>query len=202
MKYLSLLLCCLTFSPALAQPLYRQDHAPIASSTSNEALAVEIIHHIGLVSQRDNHFRETRQLHALKQPLHSEGLLRFVPPDHIEKYTLTPVQDHFILEGDMVQLQHGQSPMRSIPLHINPTMQIMAATIRGPLQGDVTLLQTYYNLSAQGDMGHWTLLLTPRTSEVAQIIQRVQLEGRNNVLERTRLIQANGDSTETIITPQ
>lgn len=200
MRYFFLLLCCLAVSPALAQSLSGQDQP--APPTANAALAIEIIHHIGLVSQRDNHFTETRQLHALKQPLHSEGLLRFTPPDHIEKHTLTPVQDHFILEGDMAQLQHGQGPMRSIPLNINPTMQIMAATIRGPLQGNVALLQTYYTLTAQGDMGHWTLLLTPRTPEVARIIQHVQLEGRNNVLERTRLIQANGDSTETVITPQ
>ncbi len=171
-----------------------------AATADGEALAIDILHRIGMVTQRENHFTETRQLHALRVPLHSEGQLRFIPPDYVEKLTLSPVRDSFIMQGDTVRLQHGQNPERTISLHVSPALQVMAATIRGPLQGDVTLLQHYYTLSATGDTGRWTLTLTPRTAETAHIIRLVQMEGRNNTLDSTHLVQANGDVTDTAIT--
>ncbi|WP_282802606.1 LolA-related protein [Bombella apis] len=178
---------------------------PVASAITSptaeeEALAVNILHHIGLVSQRENHFTETRQLHALKVPLHSEGTLRFIPPDRVEKLTLTPVQDSFIMQGDTAWLRHGQTPARAVPLHMSPALQVMAATIRGPLQGDVALLQQYYTLSATGDMGRWTLTMTPRTHDTGQIVRLVQIQGRNNSLDSLHLVLANGDVTDTAIT--
>lgn len=204
MKRLPLILLTLaTFWPmahAAAPTVAPAGTPPTATPSGGEALAVDILHRIGLVSQRENHFTETRQLHALRAPLHSEGQLRFIPPDYVEKLTLTPVQDSFIMQGDAVRLQHGQSPERTVSLHVSPALQVMAATIRGPLQGDVALLQRYYTLSATGDAGRWTLTLTPRTAETAHIIRLVQIEGRHNTLDSTHLVQANGDVTDTTIT--
>lgn len=204
MKRLPLILLAITIFWPMAHaavPAIAPTNTPPTSAPSDgEALAVDILHRIGLVSQRENHFTETRQLHALRAPLHSEGQLRFIPPDYVEKLTLTPVRDSFIMQGDTVRLQHGQSPERTISLHVSPVLQVMAATIRGPLQGDVTLLQHYYTLSATGDAGRWTLTLTPRTAETAHVIRLVQIEGRHNTLDSTHLVQANGDVTDTAIT--
>lgn len=165
----------------------------------NAALSEVILHRIALVSQRNNHFTETRQLHALKRPLQSEGQLKFFPPDHVEKLTLLPVKDDVVIEGDTMQFQHGQADVRNIPLHLNPTLQIIVDTIRGPLEGNINLLQHYYILKADGNIGQWRLTLTPRTKEVAKIIQIVKLEGHNNVIEHTYLLQTNGDVTDTVI---
>lgn len=202
MKCLPAFLCALPLLCAVAQtaPAAMQDGNTVTPAADGESLAVDILHRIGLVSRRDNHFTETRRLHALKAPLHSEGQLRFIPPDHVEKLTLSPVRDSFIMQGDTARLQHGQNAARTISLNVSPALQIMAATIRGPLQGDVALLQHYYSLSAEGDIGHWSLTLTPRTQETARIIRTVRLEGRNNTLDSTHLVQANGDVTDTFIT--
>lgn len=201
MKCLPLLLLAVSLFCVAAQaaPAIAQGQ-PATIPPGGETLAIDILHHIGLVSQRENHFTETRQLHALRTPLHSEGQLRFIPPDYVEKLTFRPVRDSFIMQGDTARLQHGQSPARTISLNVSPALQIMAATIRGPLQGNVDLLQHYYSLSAEGDIGHWTLTMTPRTPEAARIIRQVRLEGRNNTLDSTHLVQTNGDVTDTFIT--
>lgn len=201
MKCLPLLLLAVSLFCVAAQaaPAIAQGQ-PATIPPGGETLAIDILHHIGLVSQRENHFTETRQLHALRTLLHSEGQLRFIPPDYVEKLTFRPVRDSFIMQGDTARLQHGQSPARTISLNVSPALQIMAATIRGPLQGNVDLLQHYYSLSAEGDIGHWTLTMTPRTPEAARIIRQVRLEGRNNTLDSTHLVQTNGDVTDTFIT--
>ncbi|MXV36877.1 MULTISPECIES: LolA-related protein [unclassified Saccharibacter] len=191
-------------SPAQAEAASTTPSSPPPASTPSltpqESLAETILSHLGQVSERDNHFRETHSVHALKAPLKSSGILRFRAPDHIEKITTAPIHDTLIMEGDVVQIHHGKGPARTLPLHVTPVLELMAATIRGPLQGNTALLKQFYSLSAQGDIASWTLTMTPRTSEVAHMVHIVQMTGHNNAIESIHLIQANNDVTDTIIT--
>lgn len=50
-----------------------------------------------------------------------------------------------------------------------------------------------YTLSAQGDLGAWTLNMAPLSPQAVHLVRLVVLKGRNNAIQSLKIVQANGD---------
>ncbi|MBS1002094.1 outer membrane lipoprotein carrier protein LolA [Acetobacter persici] len=183
MKRLAFLLLC--GGLFVAAPSARCEEGPAD-------LAAQIVTHLGSVPQRTEHFHETRELGALTHPLLSSGVLIFRHPDFLEKETLLPQPETLAIEGDTVSVQRG-GHVRHILLAQNPALALLATTLRAPLAGNMAALRQAYTVSAQGDMGAWTLTMTPLSEQAHKMVRQVVLSGRNNAVESLKILQANGD---------
>lgn len=176
--------------------------AHAATSVGNSsALGDEIMARLGQVPQRQQTFHETREIRALTAPLRSQGVLLFRRPDYIEKKTLAPRPEDLVVNGSTISITRGTAPARLVDAAHNPGLALLVATLRGPLEGDAALLKQYYRLDAAGDLGSWTLTLTPARPEVARFVQSVTMVGHNNAIASVRVLQANGDVQTTTIDP-
>ncbi|MGV4877177.1 LolA-related protein [Acetobacter indonesiensis] len=155
-------------------------------------LATQIVTHLGSVSERTEHFHETRELGVLTHPLLSSGVLVFRHPAFLEKETLLPRPETLVIDGDTVSVQRG-GHVRHILLAQNPALALLATTLRAPLAGNMVALRQAYTVTAQGDMGAWTLTMTPLSEQAHKMVRQVVLSGRNNAVESLKVIQANGD---------
>lgn len=167
--------------------------APSARCEEGPAdLAAQIVTHLGSVPERTEYFHETREFAALTHPLLSSGVLIFRHPDFLEKETLLPQPETLAIEGDTVSVQRG-GHVRHILLAQNPALALLATTLRAPLAGNMAALRQAYTVSAQGDMGAWTLTMTPLSEQAHKMVRQVVLAGRNNAVESLKILQANGD---------
>ncbi|AQS86756.1 fatty acyl CoA synthetase [Neoasaia chiangmaiensis NBRC 101099] len=164
-------------------------------------LAARIVAQLGQVPERARHFQEHREIAALDRPLVTTGTLTFRKPDFLEKTTITPRLEDMTIQGDRVSIRRGDGPVHVIMLDQSPELSVLATTLRAPLSGDSQALRHYYTLSASGDLGHWTLLLSPVDQEAARYVRNVTLAGRNNVVDSVRVVLRNGDRQMLVIDP-
>lgn len=167
--------------------------AQAQTADSADDLTGQIIHHLGQVPQRTQSFHEEKEIAALTHPLFSTGVLVFHRPAYLEKNTQTPHPEKLVIDGSMVSIQRGGGGIHHVPLAQSPALALLVTTMRAPLEGDVATLTRDYTLTAQGDLGAWTLSMAPASPQAVRLVRLVVLKGRNNAIESLKITQANGD---------
>lgn len=146
-------------------------------------------------------FTETKYIAILDEPLVSTGELVYMPPNHLEKKTLTPKPESFVLDGDTVTVKRGKRKM-TLPLQNFPKIAIFTESIRGTLAGDQTALEQSYHLSLAGVPQQWALTLSPTDKRVGNEIKSVLVHGAHGNVLSIEISQTDGDrSVMTIQTP-
>ena len=148
---------------------------------------------LAAVPERRAVFRETRRFAALSEPLVSQGHLLYRRPDYMEKVTDWPEPERLVVDRDRLVLTQGNEPPRVIPLGAQPEMRALVEGMRGPLAGDLAALQRNFDIAATGDLGNWTLTLTPRDARATRLLRSIVLGGSQGDIRTIRLTQANGD---------
>lgn len=156
-------------------------------------LAGQIIAHLGQVPERAQPFHEQKDMAALTHPLLSSGVLLFHRPAYLEKNTEAPRPEKLVIDGSMVSIQRGTGSVHNVPLSQSPALALLVTTMRAPLEGDMASLTHDYTLSAQGDLGAWTLNMAPLSPQAVHLVRLVVLKGRNNAIQSLKIVQANGD---------
>jgi Outer membrane lipoprotein carrier protein LolA-like len=139
----------------------------------------------------DATFTEQRYVPILDAPVQSSGTLRFVAPDRLEKHTLQPRVESLVLAGDQLTLQQGQRTRR-IALTDLPDNGLAINSLRGTMAGDLAALRRGWTVTLHGERRIWTLSLAPVSQSVAQYIEAVLIEGRQDQIDRIELRQADG----------
>jgi len=145
-------------------------------------------------------FTESRYVPVLDAPVQSSGTLRFVAPDRIEKHTLAPRAESMVLAGDQLTLRQG-TRTRSLALGDLPDQGLAINSLRGTMAGDLATLRRGWNVELRGEHRQWTLELTPLASGVKQYIDAVQIDGRQDQIDRIEIRQADGVRSVMQITP-
>jgi hypothetical protein len=128
---------------------------------------------------------------VLDAPVQSSGTLRFVAPDRLEKHTLQPRAESMVLAGSQLTLQQGQRT-RSLALSDLPDNGLAINSLRGTMAGDLAALRRGWTIALIGERRIWTLVLTPLSASVAQYIETVLIEGRQDQIDRIEIRQADG----------
>jgi hypothetical protein len=139
----------------------------------------------------DATFTERRYVPVLDAPVQSAGTLRFIAPDRIEKHTLQPRAESMVLAGNQITLQQGQRT-RTLALTDLPDSGLAINSLRGTMAGDLAALRRGWNVSLFGERRIWTLSLTPLSATVAQYIETVLIQGRQDQVDRIEIRQADG----------
>ena len=148
----------------------------------------------------DATFTELRYVPVLDAPVKSSGTLRFVAPDRIEKHTLQPRAESMVLAGEQLTLRQGQRA-RNLALADLPDGGLAINSLRGTMAGDLAALRRGWTVTLHGERSKWTLDLTPVSASVAQYIETVQIEGRQDQIDRIEMRQADGVRSLMLITP-
>jgi hypothetical protein len=139
----------------------------------------------------DATFTERRYVPILDAPVQSSGTLRFVTPDRLEKHTLQPRAESLVLAGNQLTLRQGERT-RSLALTDLPDNGLAINSLRGTMAGDLAALRRGWNVTLHGERRIWTLSLTPVSAAVAQYIEGVLIEGRQDQIDRIEIRQADG----------
>ena len=150
-------------------------------------------------------FAETKTSAYLKAPIESSGTLTYAAPARLEKRTLVPRDERFVIDGDTVvveTLARSPSEKRRFELRLDeqPAIRAFAESIRGTLAGDLASLRRYYRVELVGTWSDWQLHLLPSDREMAELVQKVVIGGAGGEVRRIEILEASGDRSVMTIT--
>ena len=149
-----------------------------------------------LAQTRSGHasFVEKKSIAMLDKPIESSGELFYSAPDRLEKRTLKPKPETMLLDRGILTIERDRQKHR-LQLQDYPELAVFIDSIRGTLAGDRKSLERTYQLSLQGDMQNWMLLLVPIDNKIKKVVQRIHISGVNNDVRSIEVIQTDGDSS-------
>jgi len=146
-------------------------------------------------------FVETREVSLLNAPMESSGTLTYRRPDFLEKRTLQPQAESLRLDGDRLTLTQADGASRTLSVSSVPEIQTYVESIRATLRGDVPAIMRFYEVALNGTEQDWRMQLTPRADEARATVQRIVIAGREAVIRRIEILQADGDRSIMTIQP-
>jgi len=187
-------------SPGLVKALLATALALSSTVAAAQWSVDELMAALAARGSAEAQFTESRYVPVLDAPVQSSGTLRFVAPDRIEKHTLAPRAESMVLAGDQLTLRQG-TRTRSLTLGDLPDQGLAINSLRGTMAGDLATLRRGWNVELRGEHRQWTLELTPLASGVKQYIDAVQIDGRQDQIDRIEIRQADGVRSVMQITP-
>jgi outer membrane lipoprotein-sorting protein len=145
-------------------------------------------------------FAEERFVSGLDQTLRYTGTMSFSAPDRLERQTLTPRRESFVVEGNQLTLQRGER-VRRLALDNVPELAAMVAAMRGTLSGDGSVLRRYFDATVAGGAARWTLTLVPLDLRLLGVVRLLRIDGMHADVRVVELQLADGDRSVTTIEP-
>ncbi len=146
-------------------------------------------------------FAETKTSAFLKTPIESSGTLTYAAPARLEKHTLAPRDERFVVDGDTVLIENAARKTRlELRLGDYPAIRAFVESIRGTLAGDLASLRRYYRVELEGAWSDWRLHLLPSDQQMAELVQKVVIGGAGGEVRRIEILEASGDRTVMTIT--
>ena len=173
----------------LAPALGLAQQAPPGASWGIEALMREL----GQVQHAKANFVERKYLQMLDTPLELAGTLEYRAPDHLERHTLRPKPESFVVDGDRLTLENMRGQRRRLALQDHPVLWAFVESIRSTLKGDLTQLERFYGVALDGGADRWQLSLTPKLPKMSAIISLIRIGGSDGMIRRVEIQEARGD---------
>jgi hypothetical protein len=142
-------------------------------------------------------FTETRHSTALKVPLVTTGELRFERPSRLERRVVSPVEERYVVDGDLVTIERRGTPPRTLALASQPALAAFLESIRATLRGDLDALRRLYRVELAGEARDWSLVLLPADPELAALIVSIRIAGNGGKLAGMEVLEASGDRVVT-----
>ena len=141
-------------------------------------------------------FRESRQLTILSKPIESSGMLYFSPPDWLARHVTEPSVAKVIVRDDRVFFQ-DETGSQTLELGSSELARAMVGNVIFLMRGDLGALRSQYEVDFSTSRGLWTLDLEPRDRVMRQLVERLEVIGKNDQLVRMQSIETSGDVTLT-----
>jgi outer membrane lipoprotein-sorting protein len=142
------------------------------------------------------HFRESRQLTILSEPIESRGVLYFAPPDWLARHVTEPGEAKVVVRDDRVSFR-DETGVQVLELGSSEVARAMVGNVIVLMRGDLVALTSQYRVGFEVDGESWKLDLEPRDRVVRQLIERLRVEGHENRLVRMESVETSGDVTVT-----
>ncbi|MBV8624799.1 MAG: outer membrane lipoprotein carrier protein LolA [Herbaspirillum sp.] len=140
-------------------------------------------------------FDQTKQLSGIKKPLQSHGRFCVLKDRGILWQTLQPFPNTLrITRESIVQMQDGRVAMK-LDAQQEPVVKMINSVLFSLLAGDLSQLDSLFELDGTLRDGHWQVALKARQPALAKAIGDISLEGSAYV-EKVLMKEAGGDRTE------
>jgi outer membrane lipoprotein-sorting protein len=186
----NILLACAVASLSTARA---QTSATTLTGFGLERLMAELAR----VSSASAQFTERKTMQVLTTPMLTSGTLTYIAPDHIQKTTLTPATERFVLDRDDVSITGGpNNQTERYSLAKAPQIAGLVAGIRATLAGDLATLERYYVVQLAGMNSAWRLNLLPRSAASAHFVKLISILGSQDRISEIDTESPNGDHSE------
>jgi hypothetical protein len=139
-------------------------------------------------------FQEATYSSLLTEPLKARGLLRFVPPERLEKIITAPFNERYVVDGDRVSFESERKHVkRTVSLDEYPALRSFVEAFRSSVTGDVVQLRKVYEVTIDGSRSQWTLLLRPRESSGQSVVDYILLTGSQGRVGTIAIRSPDGD---------
>ncbi len=182
---------------ALCLPGLAAAERPAGSSPAAPKDAVSLFSKLATVQGFEARFREEKKLALLRAPVVSEGRLYYLSPGYLLRKVERPSASQVrITPKHLVVSDSGGE--RQIDLRSRPSVKLFVESFTRVLAGDRQALESIYNIKfVPGSDSSWTLELLPKRAPLTQLIRSVSMSGRGFAVETVRVMEANGDFSET-----
>ncbi|MGB7180842.1 MAG: outer membrane lipoprotein carrier protein LolA [Burkholderiaceae bacterium] len=150
-------------------------------------------------------FVEQRHVVELDETIRTRGELEFVPPSLLVKRTLTSPAETMILDGDTLIFEQFEVKREMLITDL-PGVGAFAASLRGFVSGRLDEVESVFTLtltshvSQAGKESAWVIRGTPKSDDVAKIVNRIEVSGDGPRLKVVEIKFRNGDhSTLTLV---
>lgn len=148
-------------------------------------------------------FTETKKSIFLITNTTTKGSIEYHAPNFIEKNTLSPFRERVVIDGDNMMLQKYRGTgkaentisTQNYSVQAHPLLQASVDSMRQMLSGDFAMIDQNYEVEMSGVRENWALSLTPKTPEVQEYIERIDLTGADAQISMVVTIQADGDES-------
>ena len=138
-------------------------------------------------------FEQEKTIPLFSKPFVSTGQFLSVRNRGLVWKSQTPVVSTLIMTpGQMVEKINGQ--VRKFQA-TGTGYDGLAILLPALLNGDIPLLTSYFTVSVTETPAQWTLKLTPRNKELAEIIDDVSVLGAGNILQKVLIRSKDGGDT-------
>jgi hypothetical protein len=175
----------------------------VAFEASGAAWTVETLVEL-IKDQRETSvgFEEATYSSLLIQPVMSRGVLRFEPPERLEKIVTTPSRERYVVEGDRVTFESERRGVKhTVSLEDYPALRSFVEAFRSSLTGDLLQLRKVYEVSMDGSRGKWTLLLRPREPSGKAVVDYILLTGSGGRIATIAIRSPDGDRSVMTLLP-
>ena len=152
------------------------------------------------VSSASAQFTERKTMQVLTAPMTATGTLTYSAPDRMQKTTLSPVAEQFVLDHDGVSITGGpNNQSESYSLAKAPQIAGLVEGVRATLAGDLATLEKYYVVQFSGTNAAWRLRLLPRSAASAHFVRLISILGSQDRISEIDTESPNGDHSEMTI---
>jgi outer membrane lipoprotein carrier protein LolA len=148
-------------------------------------------------------FEEDTYSSLLTEPIMTRGLLRFVPPDKLEKIITAPISERYAVDGDRVTFESQRRGVtRTVSLDEYPALRSFVEAFRSTLTGDAVRLRKVYEITLDGSRDKWTLLLRPREVAGKSVVDHILLTGSAGRVVTIAIHSPDGDRSVMTLRPR
>jgi outer membrane lipoprotein-sorting protein len=167
-----------------------------AREASGDAGLVELMAAFASAGGVRARFRETKHLALLEEPLETEGVVVFAPPDRLARHTTRPGRSSVVAHGGHVVIR-DETGRQELELGEDDPARQLVDNLAVLLRGDLEALRARYSVQFQRDGDGWQLELEPRSRLLRRIVASIRSQGQGAELHRMEMLEPNGDSTVT-----
>jgi hypothetical protein len=142
-------------------------------------------------------FDQTKQLNGMKKPLLSNGRFCVINGKGVLWRTLQPFPNTLRLTRDEIVQFQGERLATRLDATQEPTVRMINSVLFSLLSGDLSKLQTLFEVEGNVDKNAWRVALKAREPALAKAIGDIALEGGAYV-RNISINEASGDKTNIV----
>lgn len=142
-------------------------------------------------------FDQTKQLNGMKKPLLSNGRFCVINGKGVLWRTLQPFPNTLRLTRDEIVQFQGERLATRLDATQEPTVRMINSVLFSLLSGDLSKLQTLFEVEGNVDKNAWRVALKAREPALAKAIGDIALEGGAYV-KNISINEASGDKTNIV----
>ena len=176
--------------------------APLSLPASAQAGGLEgVMAALAAVRRSEADFTESKEIAGLADTLPSSGTLLWEAPSTLEKQVVEPFRERVVVSGDrLVYERPARGERQEVNLDQAPEVRALVEAIRSTLAGDLATLRRHYEVSFEGALPAWTVVLHPLSARVRAVVQRVEVRGEGGAI---RWFQTVGNESSVMrVTPR
>lgn len=142
-------------------------------------------------------FDQSKQLNGMKKPLLSNGRFCVINGKGVLWRTLQPFPNTLRLTRDEIVQFQGERLATRLDATQEPTVRMINSVLFSLLSGDLSKLQTLFEVEGSADKNAWRVGLKAREPALAKAVGDIALEGGAYV-KNININEASGDKTSIV----